>query len=97
MRRSPLTLRLARVDLLRVLEKHPSVMASKNKIASPPPGRQEGEIILTVSYRDAAKAIGRSKSQVYEVCKGTRKSEALVAQLRLADLLGNQESGINTR
>ena len=58
--------------------------------------RQRGALALTVSYREAAKAIGRSKSQVYEVCQGTRRSDALVAQLRLADLLVNQESGIGS-
>ena len=82
MRRCPLTLRLARVDLLRVLEKHSAVMASENKLASTPPAQEKGEILLNGSYGEVAKAIGRSKPHVFLVCKRRRVSAELERKLQ---------------
>ena len=57
-------------------------MASKNKIARPQLGRQEGEILLNGSYGEVAKAIGRSKPHVFLVCKRRRVSAELERKLQ---------------
>lgn len=57
-------------------------MASNSKNSSKRPARSRPQPIhLTVSYREAARLVGRSKTHIHEVCLGTRKSPPLVEAL----------------